>query len=169
MRTTRVMSLGMAVVFTMGLAGCGSSDGDSATVADDSATASAPCEPVGTDLKAGAFETVAIALKEYSFTPSTLNVVPGVVTFAVTNAGTQDHELAVLPGGGDVPITTAGHPDEDALTAAGAFELESFGPGLDCEATFDLKPGAYTLFCIVTDPDGQTHYQKGMRGRLTVA
>jgi plastocyanin len=159
----------MAVVFTMGLAGCGSSDGDDANVANDSATASAPCTPVGTDLKVGAVRTVAMELKEYSFTPSTLDVAPGVVGFAVTNAGTENHELAVLPGGGDVPLTTAGHPDEDALTAAGAFELEAFGPGLSCEATFDLKPGTYTLFCIVTDPDGQTHYQKGMRGLLTVA
>ncbi|MEA2828601.1 MAG: hypothetical protein QOG43_3040 [Actinomycetota bacterium] len=159
----------MVALFTVGLVGCGSSDSNNADVADDSATAPAPCEPAGTDLKASAVATVGIELKEYSFTPSTIEVAPGVVTFAVTNAGTQNHELAVLPGGGDVPLTTAGHPDEDALTAAGAFELEKFGPALSCEATFDLKPGTYTLFCLVNDPDGQTHYQKGMRGRLTVA
>jgi plastocyanin len=166
---TRLLAIATAVVFIVGLAGCGSSDGDDADVANDSATASAPCEPVGTDLKAGAVTTVSLQLKEYSFTPSTLDLAPGVVTFAATNAGTQNHEMAMLPGGGDVPLTTAGHPDEAALTAAGAFELEAFGPGLSCEATFDLRPGTYTLFCIVTDPDGQTHYQKGMRGQLTVA
>ena len=123
----------------------------------------------GGDLKAATVRTVPIELKEYSFTPSTVDVAAGVVTFVVTNAGTENHEMAVLPGGGDVPLTAAGTPDEDALAAAGAFELEAFGKGLSCEATFDLKPGTYTLFCIVTDPDGLTHYQKGMRGKLTVA
>ena len=124
---------------------------------------------MGTDLKANALKTVALELKEFSFTPSTVEVGAGIVTFAANNTGTSNHEVAFLPGGGDVPLTTAGTPDEDALGAAGAFELEAFGPGLSCEATYDLKPGTYTLFCIVTDPDGQTHYQKGMRGKLTVA
>ena len=105
----------MAIVFTVGLAGCGSSDGDDADVAKDSATGAAPCEPVGTDLKANALKTVALELQEFSFTPSTVDVGAGIVTFAATNAGTANHEVAFLPGGGDVPLTTAGTPDEDAL------------------------------------------------------
>ena len=169
MRRNQLAALGLAVGFTLALAGCGSSDDGRAAVAKDSSTASAPCQPVGADLKDGVGRTVPLELKEFSFSPSALDVAAGVVTFATTNAGTQNHELAVLPGGGEVPLTPAGTPDEDALTAAGAFELEAFGPGLRCEATFDLKPGTYTLFCIVTDTDGLTHYQKGMRGRLTVA
>ncbi len=160
--------MGLAVVFTLGLSACGDSDTDDG-VAGDSSTEAAPCEPVGADLKASAVKTVALELKESSFTPSTVDVAAGIVTFAASNTGTLNHEVAFLPGGGDVPLTTAGTPDEDALAAAGAFELEAFGPGLDCEATYDLKPGTYTLFCIVTDADGLTHYQKGMRGRLTVA
>ena len=168
MRASRVLGAGMVVVLTLGLSGCGN-DGGGGGVAKDSGAGASPCEPVGADLEARATRTVAVALREFSFTPSTVDVAAGVVTFAVTNAGTQNHELAVLPGGGDVPLTPAGKPDEDALSAAGAFELEAFGPGLSCQATFDLEPGAYTLFCIVTDADGQTHYQKGMRGRLSVA
>ena len=167
-RTTRMLAVGLAVLCTLGLGACGGDD-DDAKVAADSANAAAPCEPVGTELAASATRTVPVTVQEYSFTPGTIDVAAGVVTFAVTNAGTLDHEMAVLPGGGDVPLNSAGNPDEDALTAAGAFELEGFGPGLDCNATFDLKPGIYTLFCIVTDPDGRTHYAKGMRGKLTVA
>ncbi|MEA2901957.1 MAG: hypothetical protein QOH36_1844 [Actinomycetota bacterium] len=167
-RTSRLVALGMAVVFVVGLSACGSSD-DDIGVAGDSATEVAACQPVGEDLKATALKTVSVELKEYSFTPPTVELAAGVVTFAVTNAGTLNHELAFLPGGGEVPLNTAGNPDEGALGTAGAFELEAFGPGLSCEATFDLKPGTYTLFCIVTDDDGQTHLQKGMRGQLTVA
>ncbi|MBW3603992.1 MAG: hypothetical protein KY460_03590 [Actinobacteria bacterium] len=63
---------------------------------------------------------------------------------------------------------TDGAPDEDALADAGAFELEAYGPGQNCNATYDLEPGTYTLFCIVEAPDGETHYEKGMRGTLTV-
>lgn len=67
-----------------------------------------------------------------------------------------------------MPLADTGEPDEDALADAGAFELEAFGPGHTCNATYDLEPGAYTLFCIVTSPDGQTHYEKGMEGELVV-
>ena len=45
-RTSRLVALGMAVVFVVGLTACGSSDGDDADVAKDSGTAAAPCEPV---------------------------------------------------------------------------------------------------------------------------
>ena len=39
----------------------------------------------------------------------------------------EAHELAFLPDGGEVPFTEDGAPDEAALEAAGAFELEAFG------------------------------------------
>ncbi len=90
------------------------------------------------------------------------------MTFAIRNVGSENHELAFLPGGGEIPMTSGGEPDEDALAAAGAFELEAFGPGQNCSATYDLKPGTYTLFCIVTSADGKTHYEKGMQGQLVV-
>jgi plastocyanin len=92
----------------------------------------------------------------------------GVVTFATTNESEEPHELAFLPGGGEVPFTEDGVPDEEALEAAGAFELEAYGPGQDCNATFELDVGDYTMFCIVEAPDGETHYEKGMAGTLTV-
>ena len=158
----------LAIAVIVGATGCGGDDDEDAGVSADSATEVAACSPVGQDLEASATKTVALQLKEYSFTPSQLDVAAGVVTFAATNAGTENHELAFLPGGGDVPLNPQGDPDEDALGAAGAFELETFGPSQACNATYDLKPGTYTLFCIVTSTDGQTHYEKGMRGRLVV-
>jgi len=159
----------VAVAVALSLAGCGD-DGDSGSgVATDSATEEAKCSPVGTELEAKAAKTVSIELKEYSFSPSTVQVGAGVVTFAAKNMGTENHELAFLPGGGEVPLTAGGEPDEEALGSAGAFELETFGPGQSCNATYDIKPGTYALFCIVTTADGSTHYEKGMRGQLVVA
>lgn len=166
-RVPRLVALAIAVA--IGLAGCGD-DGDSNSgVAADSATEEAKCSPVGTELEAKAARTVSIELKEYSFSPSTVQVGAGVVTFAAKNMGKENHELAFLPGGGEVPLTAGGDPDEDALGTAGAFELETFGPGQNCNATYDIKPGTYALFCIVTSTDGKTHYEKGMRGQLVVA
>jgi len=156
----------LAVAVIVGATGCGD-DGEEG-VSADSRSEEAVCSPVGESLEAGAASTVAVELKEYSFTPSQVDVAAGVVTFATTNAGTENHELAFLPGGGEVPLNPQGDPDEDALGAAGAFELEAYGPGRACNATYDLKPGSYTVFCIVTSTDGQTHLEKGMRGRLVV-
>ncbi len=103
-----------------------------------------------------------------SSTRPSITVAAGVVTFAATNEGTENHELAFLPGGGEIPLTADGAPDEDALAAAGAFELEAFGPGQTCNATYELEAGTYTLFCIVEAADGETHASKGMVGELTV-
>lgn len=126
------------------------------------------CAPVGAELEGQATETIAVSLDEYAFDPSAIEVQAGTVTFEADNVGEEEHELAFLPGGGDIPLTDEGTPDEDALEEAGAFELEAFGPGQTCNATYALEAGTYTLFCIVEAPDGETHLSKGMRGRLVV-
>lgn len=173
---TRVLTSALAGLLVLAVAGC--DDGQDAatpstTVAggeSSAAPATAPreCEPVGEELESGADETVAIGLDEYAFDPSAIEVEAGVVTFAATNTGEEEHELAFLPGGGDIPLTAEGEPDEEALEVAGAFELEAFGPAQTCNATYALDPGTYTLFCIVAAPDGETHLTKGMRGQLVV-
>jgi plastocyanin len=126
-------------------------------VTGDAASGPAECSPVGEDLAGDADSSVDIQLLDYAFAPTEVEVDAGVVTFHAENAGDENHELAVLPGGGDVPFTDDGVPDEDALAEAGAFELEAFPPGTTCDATFELEPGDYTLFCIVTAEDGETH------------
>lgn len=166
-RRTHARLVAAAVAVALLGAACGGDD-DAAAPTADTAAAGRSCSPVGEDLAGRASATVDVSLTDYAFGPSTLEVGAGVVTFAAANAGSENHELAFLPGGGDVPLNDEGEPDEDALAAAGAFELEAFGPGQDCRATYDLRPGTYTLFCIVEAPDGETHYDKGMRGQLVV-
>lgn len=160
----------LALVIALGAAACGGDD-DQATgngVGADTPTEGAACNPVGEELEADADTTVGIDLQEYAFVPASVEVEAGVVTFAAENVGEEDHELAFLPGGGEVPLTDDGEPDEDALAEAGAFELEAFGPDQTCNATYDLEPGTYTMFCIVTTAEGSTHYELGMRGELVV-
>jgi plastocyanin len=144
-----------------------SASGSGSGSASASGTAETACSPVGTELEAEATETVAIEASDYAYVPSSIEVNEGVVTFAVANTGAVNHELAFLPGGGEVPFVD-GEPDEAALESAGAFELEGFSPGQTCNATYDLAPGTYTLFCIIVGEDGETHYEKGMEGTLTV-
>jgi plastocyanin len=151
----------LAMTVALGLAACGGDE-----VAE--VAAGPPCAPVGEDLASDADTTVDLRLAEYAFEPTEASAPAGVITFATTNVGEEQHELAFLPGGGDVPLTDEGAPDEDALAEAGAFELEAYGPGQSCNATYDLEPGTYTMFCIVEAADGETHYEKGMRGTLTV-
>lgn len=175
---TRVAVLVAALA--LGLTACGG-DGAADSSASGSASSSgsgsasgvegaeAPCAPVGEGLEAEAATTLDVQLTDYAFEPAELETQAGVVTFATTNAGDQAHELAFLPGGGEVPFTEEGAPDEDALAEAGAFELEAYGPGQSCDATYVIEPGTYTIFCIVEAPDGETHYEKGMVGTVTAS
>ena len=67
--------------------------------------------------------------------------------------------------GADVMLSSR---KQDALEAAGAFELEGYGPDQSCDATFELEAGEYTIFCIVESEDGEYHVTKGMQGTVTV-
>lgn len=172
MRTRTVLVA--LVCCALALSGCGDDDPDSgsstqAAAGDDQAAEEAgECEPVNADMEGDADQVVEVTLSDFAFNPVSMEVDAGTVTFATTNEGGSVHEFAVLPGGGDVPFIEEGVPDEDALEAAGAFEMEGYGPGGTCNATWELEPGEYTLFCIIEASDGLTHYEKGMEGTLTV-
>lgn len=187
-RTARALRL-MAATFALTFiaAACGTDDGatvrdlgetegeaSASETASASGSSSAPadepvdCAPVNSDLETQATQTITVTNTDFEFSPSDLEADAGVITFAVINDGDSNHELAFLPGGGEVPFTN-GVPDEDALADAGVFELEAFGPGQTCNATYELEPGTYTIFCIVEAEDGETHYEKGMKGELVVS
>lgn len=150
----------------MGSDGSPSSSGDASGPGSASGTAG-ECVPVNPELEAESGTTVDVEALDYAFDPAEIEVASGIVTFSVDNDGSELHELAFLPGGGEVPFTDA-TPNEAAREAAGAFELEAFAPGMTCNATYDLKPGTYTIFCIVETSEGVTHYELGMRATLTV-
>ncbi|MEJ5256174.1 MAG: hypothetical protein WHS89_12570 [Acidimicrobiales bacterium] len=161
--------LAVAVLVTATLATACNSDDSTMTSTPNTTAPGRQCEAVGTDLASQATERVEVELADYVIVLQRPQIQAGTVTFVVTNIGTEDHELAFLPGGGSVPTLPDGSPDEDALEAAGAFELEAFGPGQTCEGTFQLAAGTYRLFCVVRSHDGRTHLAKGMETLLTVS
>lgn len=81
----------------------------------------------------------------YTFSPSTLTVPAGSVTFSVKNAGTEEHEFEIFRG-------------EEVVD-----EVEGLVPGLTKELTVTLAAGAYTYVCKING-----HDQLGMKGTLTV-
>jgi iron uptake system component EfeO len=90
--------------------------------------------------------TVAVEAKEYQFTPSTLTVPAGSVTFSVRNAGAEEHEFEIFKSDGTV-----------------LDEIEGLVPGLTKPLTVTLEAGTYQYLCKLNG-----HDQLGMKGTLTV-
>jgi plastocyanin len=84
--------------------------------------------------------TVAVSGKEYMFTPSSISVSHGTVTFRFTNRGKIGHDLNV--DGKTTPV---------------------INPGKTAAITVSLKKGTYRFICTVTG-----HAKLGMRGTLKV-
>ncbi len=103
-----------------------------------STTSAGPATPVPSG-------TVAVEAREYSFGPSTINVPAGSVTFAVKNAGNEEHEFEIFEG-------------ETVVD-----EIEGLVPGLTKDLTVTLAAGDYTFVCKLNG-----HDQLGMKGTLTV-
>jgi high-affinity iron transporter len=89
--------------------------------------------------------TVAVTTTEFAFTPSTLTVPGGSVSFEVSNSGTIEHEFELMQG--DTVID----------------EIEGLVPGLTQTLTVDLAAGAYEYVCRLAG-----HLEAGMKGALTV-
>ena len=89
--------------------------------------------------------TVLVEAKEYAFTPSTITVPAGAVTFSVRNGGTEEHEFEVFKG-------------ETVVD-----EIEGLVPGLTKNLSVTLEAGEYTYMCVLNG-----HDQLGMKGTLTV-
>ena len=93
-------------------------------------------------LPAGA---VTVEAKSYSFTPSTLSVPAGDVTFRVNNTSAEEHEFEVLQG--------------DTLIG----EVKGIAGGQSKDLSVALTAGAYQFKCLLNG-----HDQLGMTGTLTV-
>jgi iron uptake system component EfeO len=89
--------------------------------------------------------TIAVEATNYAFTPSTISVPAGEVTFQVKNAGTEEHEFEIFQG--DTVVD----------------EIEGLVPGLTKDLTVTLAAGDYQFKCLLNG-----HDQLGMIGTLTV-
>ena len=104
------------------------------------ATSAAPATPVPSGV------TAVQATDGYRFSPSTITVPGGSVTFSVTNVDDEAHEFEIFQG----------------ETVVGG--IEGLAPGLTKDLTVTLQPGAYTFKCLLNG-----HDQLGMTGTLTVS
>jgi len=97
----------------------------------------------------------------------------GTVSFLVTNDGSIDHEMVVLPldgsrtagarpAGGDGKIDEAGGLGEASKTG-GAGSGDGIAPGASGWVTVTLAPGHYELVCNLP-----RHYTAGMHTQLNV-
>jgi uncharacterized cupredoxin-like copper-binding protein len=101
-------------------------------------------------------------------------VVPhGKVSFRVTNAGTVNHEMVILPKAassavGTRPFGKTARVDEagslgEATSAGGTTGDEGIVPGGTAPLTVNLPPGQYEIVCNMMG-----HYVSGMFSKLTV-
>jgi len=97
----------------------------------------------------------------------------GTVSFLVTNGGSVDHEMTILPLsdsqivgtrpiGGDARIDEAGSLGH-AATTCGEGEGQGVAPGASSWMTTTLAPGQYELVCNLSG-----HYAAGMYTQFTV-
>ena len=115
------------LVVALALAACGGT-----------ATSAGPATPAPSG-------TVLVEAKEHAFTPSTITVPAGPVTFSVRNAGQEEHEFEIFKG-------------ETVVD-----EVEGLVPGLTKDLSVTLEAGEYTFVCLLNG-----HDQLGMKGTLTV-
>lgn len=104
---------------------------------------------------------------------STLDVPAGTVSLRVTNVGTVDHEVVVLPLAagqrvGERAVGADGTVDEsgslgEASRSDGAGAGDGIEPGAAGWVTLDLEPGRYELVCNLPG-----HYADGMYALLVV-
>jgi len=103
-----------------------------------------------------------VVLSDTEITVSGEPLEAGSVRFAVTNEGTEIHELEVFSGafpGIELPVF-ANAADTTGLTVLDEVYLV---PGADGSVVVDLSPGTYLLICNLPG-----HYARGMSATITV-
>jgi uncharacterized cupredoxin-like copper-binding protein len=118
--------------------------------------------------------TIKVNVGDYTMQPSPATVDAGKVTFAAKNAGALKHEVVVVRAddAAKLPKKADGTIDEEAVAETDKQgEVEDVDPGTTKEATLELKPGTYVMFCNIVDGSGSTaisHFAKGMSATFTV-
>lgn len=104
--------------------------------------------------------TLDVDMKEYTFSPSTLEVPAGAtVTLNLSNSGTLEHEMVIMVLGKDA---TTPFDDDDEPNIFWEAELEA-GQSSTIEFTAPSEPGVYNVVCGIP-----AHLEQGMRATLTV-
>lgn len=121
----------------------------------------------------GSGGTVEVSLTEFDIRPNPASADGGEITFDVSNAGEETHEIVIVStdlASGDLPTADDGSFDEEQVEVVD--EIEDMEAGASEQLTVDLEPGAYVLACNVVEEEenGETeaHYAEGMHKSFEV-
>lgn len=104
--------------------------------------------------------TVDIDMKEYTFTPSTIEVPAGAtVSVNLSNSGTLEHEMVIMVFGKEATIP---FDDDDEPNVYWEHELE-VGESETIQFTAPTEPGEYQIVCGIP-----AHLEQGMIATLIV-
>ena len=113
--------------------------------------------------------TVNVTATDYAFqAPDSLP--GGLTTFHLMNNGKELHHLVLMRMAegqsiADVEKNLSGPIPSTVVLIGGPNPAV---PQMSAEATVNLKPGKYAMFCVIPGPDGKPHLMKGMVRELTV-
>ena len=120
-------------------------------------------------------EAIDVTAVDYDYQGLPEEITAGRVSFAMTNEGAEDHEIAVFkanPGVTESFEELSELPEEELMSKL-TFTGVTFGsPGSTSYAVLDMDPGTYHLVCFVPvggGEEGPPHFTQGMRRTITVA
>lgn len=113
-------------------------------------------------------EAVEVSLVEWAV-ESPIELIPGVITFDVTNDGDFPHHFAIARGESyeTLPQLADGSIDEATLGADFVGRTSNMQSGGTETIEFDLEPGNYVFFCNIAT--GVSHAAQGQVLSVTVA
>lgn len=171
MTTRRNLSLLVSALAVVALlaAGCSSDDddagGDAAgeTTAVLETTTTVAAEPAALD----------VTSTDFAYALDAGSVPAGLVAVTQDNEGEESHQVTLLrledgQTADQLAEALGSGGDTAAAPEAYAGGPNSTPPGGSDTTTVDLTEGDYALICFIPSADGESHFQKGMVGSLTV-
>lgn len=133
-----------ALSLAFALTACAGSDDSADSAAADTSAGAASVAPVATNDTA----VIHVPLTEWSVVVSQGVVSPGTFNFHAMNQGTYTHAFEIEGNGQE-------------------WKSDPIPPGGTATLTPTLTPGTYTVYCPITDGQGN-HREKGMSTTFTV-
>ena len=106
---------------------------------------------------------IAVTLSDFKIKAAETEAPAGPITFDLTNDGPSDHTFFMVK----TDLAEDALPVADHLVQVDQLdvvaEIDTFPAGTEQSLTVDLQPGAYVMFCNLTD-----HYESDMYTAVTV-
>ena len=167
MARVKLGSVVVVVALMVALTACSSSSKSSSPTSSAGGGVSVTTPAAGSTVKVVVSDTNGLDGKMTMVVDPT-SVKAGKITFTLTNTGTIEHEMVVLPlpagtAYDKLPVETTG-PDADKVSEDGSLgEVPELAAGATASVTIDMPAGSYVLVCNIAK-----HYAMGMEAPFTV-